>query len=150
MLLHASNVNIQMTCHSIGGAVCVAVALLIVPCVLAQNLFVVMDNTNIAEFTPDGTQSTFASGLGLPGGLAFNKTGDLFVADFIPPGNIYEYTPNGVQIASVSVPGIPFALAFNSAGDLFVSVVTSTNNAIVKLPRKGHKASLPPGRMVSH
>ena len=36
---------------------------------------------NIYEFTPGGTQSTFASGLNAPDGLAFNSAGNLFEAD---------------------------------------------------------------------
>ena len=49
---------------------------------------------NIYEFTPGGVQSTFASGLCDPYGLAFNSAGDLFEADY-GSGNIYEFTPGG-------------------------------------------------------
>jgi hypothetical protein len=50
----------------------------------------------IYEFTPDGVQSTFASGLDEPLTLAFNSAGILAVSDFATYGPyIYEFTPNG-------------------------------------------------------
>ena len=55
-----------------------------------------MDSGNIYEFTPGGVQSTFASGLNDPDGMAFNSAGDLFEADY-GSGNIYEFTPGGVK-----------------------------------------------------
>ena len=41
-------------------------------------------------------ESTFASGLSAPVGLAFDSAGNLFVADCVS-GIIYEFTPNGVE-----------------------------------------------------
>ena len=52
--------------------------------------------STIYEFTPNGTRSTFASGLSGPLGLAFDSSGNLFEADS-GSGNIYEYTPNGTR-----------------------------------------------------
>jgi DNA-binding beta-propeller fold protein YncE len=40
------------------------------------------ESGNIYKFTPGGVQLTFASGLYYPAGLAFNSSGNLFVADF--------------------------------------------------------------------
>ena len=55
---------------------------------------------SIHKFTPNGAggwvQSTFASGLALPCGLAFNSSGDLFVADSYAQ-TIYEFTPGGTD-----------------------------------------------------
>ena len=57
----------------------------------AQNLFVSAAELNssgfavggkIDEITPEGVQSTFASGLDALGGLAFDSAGNLFVGDF--------------------------------------------------------------------
>jgi hypothetical protein len=70
---------------------------------------------NIYEFTPDGEQSTFASGL-YPIGLVFNSAGDLFATG---DGNIYKFSPSGVRSTFASgLPGVG-VLAFNSADDLF-------------------------------
>jgi hypothetical protein len=69
-----------------GGLVCAGAVVLFSSNASAQNLFEADDHTgNIYEFTPGGTQSTFASGLSLgdvsgPSGLAFNSADDLFVA----------------------------------------------------------------------
>src|SRR5438034_8169972 len=52
----------------------------------AQNLYVsaqVPPSHAILEFTPDGTQSTYASGLEHPRGLAFDSIGNLFVAEIL-------------------------------------------------------------------
>ena len=68
----------------------------------AGNLFVSTEpNTGshtILKFTPNGTQSTFATGLTFPRGLAFNRGGILFVAEIIQtgPGDILRFTPNGI------------------------------------------------------
>ena len=41
----------------------------------------------ILEFTPDGTRSTYASGLLFPRGLAFDNIGNLFAAETLEPDN---------------------------------------------------------------
>jgi glucose/arabinose dehydrogenase len=109
--------TIRVACHSFGGAI-----LLIASSAQAQNLFVSSPSTgSIIEITPSGTQSTFASGLGDPGGLAFNSAGDLFVGDY-RSNNITEITPSGVQSTFASGLEGPEGLAFNSAGNLFVAL----------------------------
>jgi len=74
---------------------------------------------NIYKFTPDGTRSTFASGLG-PEGLAFDIAGNLFEADWTW-GNIYKFTTDGTRSTFASGLFTPFGLAFDSAGNLFVA-----------------------------
>ena len=69
-----------LTRHLISGVLCLAVISLICARASAQNLFAV-DVTSIDEFTPNGVRSTFASGLNNPQGLAFDRAGNLFVAD---------------------------------------------------------------------
>ncbi len=54
----------------------------------AQNLYVsvqVRPSHAILEFTPSGTQSTYASGLLFPRGLAFDSIGNLFAAETVQP-----------------------------------------------------------------
>jgi DNA-binding beta-propeller fold protein YncE len=66
------------------------------------NLFVsteggVPGNDTILMFTPDGMESTFATGLTTPRGLAFDASGNLFVAEAnrAPDGDILEFAPGG-------------------------------------------------------
>ena len=106
--------KISINCLPIG-----LVAALFPALVQAQNLFVSDSlSSNIYEFTPGGTQSTFASGLSHPFGLAFDNAGDLFEAD-LGSGNIYEFTPGGTRGTFASGLLDPWALAFDSAGNLF-------------------------------
>jgi hypothetical protein len=44
----------------------------------------------IYAFAPDGARTTFASGLGSPAGLVFDRRGDLFAPDFFS-GIIYKF-----------------------------------------------------------
>ncbi|HXC35657.1 MAG TPA: hypothetical protein VNV43_07260, partial [Candidatus Acidoferrales bacterium] len=60
-----------------GSVVCAGSMMLMASCTHAQNLFVSEPYNNaIAEITPGGVQSTFASRLNNPWGLAFNRTDD--------------------------------------------------------------------------
>ena len=79
-------------------AFCAGVVLLISINVQAQNLFVADWTGRIYEFTPDGQQITFASGLSCPQGLTFDSAGDLFVAQWgingpSTNGSIIRITP---------------------------------------------------------
>jgi glucose/arabinose dehydrogenase len=65
------------------------------------NLFVSTEgdpgNDTILEFTPNGMESTFATGLSNPRGLAFDGSGNLFVAESnpAPDGDILKFAPGG-------------------------------------------------------
>jgi len=118
--------GIGLTRHLISGVLCLAVISLICARAPAQNLFAsdfdFQGNYGIIdEFTPNGVRSTFASGLNDPSGLAFDKAGNLFVAD--AGSGIYKFTPAGVRTTFAS--GLPLpdlvGLAFDSAGNLFVA-----------------------------
>jgi hypothetical protein len=58
----------------------------------------------IFEFAPDGTESTFATGLNTPRGLAFDRSGSLFVAELIQtgPGDILKFNPGGIRTVFAS------------------------------------------------
>jgi sugar lactone lactonase YvrE len=126
--------GIGLTRHLISGVLCLAVISLICSSASAQNLFAVgVDpttggvNGNIDEFTPNGVRTTFASGLAVPDGLAFDSAGNLFVADlgfgYPDTGRIYKFTPAGVRTTFALGLSYPWrlALAFDSAGNLFVA-----------------------------
>jgi sugar lactone lactonase YvrE len=118
---------IRAGCHLFARAVCAAAFMMISSSAQTQNLFEAdWSSGKIYEFTPGGVESTFASGLTVPEGLAFNSAGDLFVADYYG-GNIYEFTPGGTRSAFATGLSGPEALAFNSAGDLFVADWGSDN-----------------------
>ena len=108
-----------LTRHLISGVLCLAVISLICARAPAQNLFAA-DGGDIDEFTPNGVLSTFASGLAVPVGLAFDSVGNLFVADE-GSGAVYKFTPAGVRTTFASGLAGPFGLAFDSAGNLFVA-----------------------------
>ena len=62
----------------------------------AQNLYVSTQRPDslgghaILEYTPSGTQSTYASGLLFPRGLAFDSLGNLFAAETLAPADDVE------------------------------------------------------------
>src|ERR1043166_3663289 len=59
----------------------------------AQNLYVtVLSPFEILEYTPSGVQSTYATGLSAPRGLAFDSIGNLFAAETVN----FEHTGNGI------------------------------------------------------
>src|SRR2546430_107012 len=94
--------GVGLTRHLIGGVLCLTVISLICTRASAQNLFAVdVDPTGaltgiIDEFTPNGVQSIFASGLSAPLNMAFDESGNLFVADE-GTGALYKFTPAGVR-----------------------------------------------------
>ena len=59
---------------------------------------------NIIEYSANGVQSTFASGLGEPFGLAFNNAGTLFEGD-ATAATINQFTPTGHESPFVTGSG---------------------------------------------
>ncbi len=116
-----------LTRHLISGVLCFAVISLICSSASAQNLFAVgVDpttggfNGSIDEFTPNGVRSIFASGLTSPFALAFDRRGNLFVAD-AGSGAVYKFTPAGVRTTFALGLSVTVGLAFDSAGNLFAT-----------------------------
>jgi len=66
----------------------------------------------ILTFTPSGIESTFATGLTNPRGLAFDDSGYLFVAEANAPGNILKFFPDGTHTVFATVIGRPQFLTF--------------------------------------
>jgi sugar lactone lactonase YvrE len=132
--------------HSLGITVCAGAILLLAASAPAQNLFVADSGSgNIYEFTPDGTQFIFASGLNNTATLALDSIGDVFVAGY---EEIYKFSPDGTKSTFATfVPGMsePWGLAFDLMGNLFVSDVLSLNGQIYKFTADGVKSTFASG-----
>jgi hypothetical protein len=98
----------------------------------AGNLFIANLNGTITEVTPNGAQSTFASGLDDPEALAFNSTGNLFVANE-EANNIIEITPSGTESVYASGITSPLSLAFDRADNLLVG----SGSSVIEIPTNG-------------
>jgi hypothetical protein len=79
-----------------------------------DNLFVTTESANMASdrvlmFAPDGTKTTVATGLSNARGLAFDSTGNLFVAEIrqTTTGDILKIDPNGMITTFASGLGRP-------------------------------------------
>ena len=81
------------------------------------DLFVGTIQGSIFKVTPGGTVSPFGSGTSIRG-LAFDRNGNLFAADFAN-GDIYKFTPSGSRSVFASGLRVPMWLAFDGTGNLF-------------------------------
>jgi sugar lactone lactonase YvrE len=107
------------------------------------DLFVSDPSTNtIYKFAPDGTRSTFATGLNAPLGLAFDGEGNLFEADNVS-GTIYKFAPDGTPSTFATGLNEPTGLACDSAGNLFVS--DTPNGTIYKFAPDGTRSTFATG-----
>jgi sugar lactone lactonase YvrE len=90
--------------------------------------------------------STVASGLSYPTALAFDASGDLFIANWNnntvsvlakASGSIFGVPVTADQLATVITSGLsdPTALAFDASGDLFIA--NTGNDTVLVLPRVG-------------
>src|SRR5215468_1286811 len=106
------------------------------------DLFVAEFGGSISKFTPNGTKTTFASGLGNPEGLAFDSAGNLFEADF-GSDKIFKFTPNGIKTTFASGLKAPVGLAFDSSGNLYEADALS--GTIFKFTPAGIKSTFASG-----
>jgi len=103
-----------------------------------STLLVSTSNNTIRKFSLTGQDlGIFASsGLSGPLGLAFDRFGNLYVAN-ISSNTIREFSPTGQDLGIFASTGLnePLTLAFDSAGDLFVS--NNGDNTIRKFSPTG-------------
>jgi sugar lactone lactonase YvrE len=137
-----------VACYLISRAVCLGAVILICSSASAQNLFMSDGYSGIArnlghiyKIPRDGMSITFASGLNGPLGLAFDSTGNLFVASF--GGTILKFTPGGRQSTFASGLNDPLGLAFDSTGNLFVA--DSGSGSIYKFTPSGVRTTFASG-----
>ena len=78
-------------------------------------------SAKVLGFDLSGTQTAAISGFTTPTGLAFDSSGNLYVADFAT-GQINKFSSSGASLgAFASGLNSPTEITFDSAGDLFVS-----------------------------
>ena len=119
----------------------------------AQNLFVSGRDAGggeIFQFTWDGGQTIFASGLYKPWDIAFDGAGNLFGVDYLIvggdlPGNaaIYKITPNGTLTIFAYRLSYASSLATDKAGNLFVA--DYDNGIIYQYKPTGSRATFASG-----
>ena len=115
----------------------------------AGNLFAAdVTGQTVYKFTPDGTRSVFVGPDAFtnppetgPIGLAFDRSGNLFVSTEVFPYNrdgILKFTPRGVKSTFVSALANPRDLIFDSAGKLFAAQIPpSVSGDILRFARDG-------------
>jgi sugar lactone lactonase YvrE len=90
---------------------------------LADNLFVAALQNDIYEYATNGAQTVFANNANGPQNLAFDQSGNLFVAspgyESVAPA-IYEYGPGGTRV-TIGTSTFPFGVAVSPDGRAFVS-----------------------------
>src|SRR5215469_820463 len=118
--MKTKNINLN---PSLRRVACTGAALLMTWGASAQNLFVSdYSGGNVFKITPGGVQSTVASGMSYPTGLAFDSAGDLCFGNSDnnngENGNITEIAANGTQSTFAS--GVdPQGMTMSSSGILF-------------------------------
>jgi sugar lactone lactonase YvrE len=96
----------------------------------------------IVKFLPDGSRTTFAGALNHPIAVAFDPTGNMFVAEF-SENRILKFSPgNPTTIVADGLSG-PAALACDKAGNLYEADFVS--GAILKFTPAGTKSTFTSG-----
>ncbi|HSH93622.1 MAG TPA: hypothetical protein VK968_05720 [Roseimicrobium sp.] len=104
----------------------------------AGNLFG-SERESVVKIAPDGTKTTFATGLGNTSGLSFDHKGNLFVSD-AGSLSIYRFAPDGTKTTFVTGTSSP-GMAFDRADNLFVLQATS----VLKFTPDGTKSTFVSG-----
>jgi sugar lactone lactonase YvrE len=87
----------------------------------------------------NGTKSSYAEGMGVATGLAFDRKGDLYVGD--RSGTIFKIAPDRqIFVFATIEPSVSaYHLAFGPQGDLFVTgPTTSSYDAVHKVDPQGN------------
>jgi sugar lactone lactonase YvrE len=77
-------------------------------------------NNRVVKVAPSGTQTTVATGLGSPFGVAVDGAGNVYIAD-TNDGQVLKVAPGGAQTTVGSGFVAPFSVAVDEAGDVYVA-----------------------------
>uniref|UniRef100_UPI00286A544B PEP-CTERM sorting domain-containing protein n=1 Tax=Chamaesiphon sp. VAR_48_metabat_135_sub TaxID=2964699 RepID=UPI00286A544B len=98
--------------------------------------------STIDKFAPDGSKTTFATGLGTSFGMAVDASGNLFGSGF-QTSTINKFTPGGVETNFAFSIFRPAGLAFDANGNLFLAAPDL--GTIYKFASDGSKTSFATG-----
>src|SRR6266481_1318387 len=90
-------------------------------------------DSTIVRFDPSGHSSVFAnssSGLSDPTGLAFDRAGNLYVANRATPGTVTKFDSNGHGSVFASGLSIPSGLAVDSHDNIYVATGDHFNSIL--------------------
>lgn len=105
----------------------------------------VSTNDAVIQVDPAANTTVVASGFSRPRGLAFDSSGNLFVAELLTD-TIRKISPGGSVSIFASGISHPVGLAFDSAGNLYVANNGPPINAITKITPGGVASFfVPPG-----
>jgi DNA-binding beta-propeller fold protein YncE len=98
------------------------------------DIYVADQNDNITKFNPSGQGALFVSTGSSPEGLAFDSSGNLYVACYFSQA-IYKYNSSGIGGLFASTGSVygytnPFGLAFDSSGNLYATCNVNVLNKI--------------------
>ena len=99
-------------------------------------------NNRVVEVKANGTQTTVASGLSDPYGVAVDGSGDVFIADTYN-NRVVEVKANGTQTTVGSGLSYPFGVAVDGSGDVFIA--DGANNRVVEVNPGGTQTTVASG-----
>jgi sugar lactone lactonase YvrE len=97
-------------------------------------------NTGSIKMIDGGVVTTFVSGLTSPAGIAFDTSGNLYVAEQISSGTVKKISSTGTISTFATGLSSPYGLAFDGSGNLFVAE-SSITRSIVKITPDGTKTT---------
>ncbi len=106
------------------------------------NLYVAdWGDNQVKMINPDGSTTTYASGIDRPRYQVFDSAGNLYVGSF--DGNIYNVSASGVKTVIASGIWSPQGMGFDSAGNLYVA--GSYDGKIHRIAPDGSKTTMDSG-----